>query len=385
VDGVVHNTTAPIWTLSAPTTATVLTGASSAGSTISTSVTQGTPGAIAFSATGLPSGVTAAFSPASVSGVGNQSSTLTFTATAGAAVGTSTVTVTGTDSQATPVSHSQTISLTVAGNNDFGISASPASVSANGGGAASSPVTVSTSVLTGTPGTITLSTSVLPTGVTAVFTPATVAAGSPSSLTFTAGATATAGSSTVTISGTNGTYTHSATVTLNVIVTAAGDQSVNVTGSLDAGFLGLTCPTSMTIPLLRGNTNQLNVPCQIYTNTVWNLRVSDPKATNTGHMTTSDPTPKVIPDSMHVLARAFISGGDTFYGTNVDLANGNGTVCTVLQQPCPPANSDTVSGGFILAGTNSASAPLVVSQFVAANTQPGSYGIQVLFSAVSVF
>jgi hypothetical protein len=383
VNGVVHNSFQPIFTLTAPATATVLTGATSAGYTVSTSVTQGAPGAIAFSATGLPSGVTAAFTPTSVTGVGNESSTLTFTATAGAAVGTSTVTVTGTDASA--VAHSQTISLSVVGNNDFGISASPANVSANGGGAASSPVTVSTSVITGTPGNITLSTSALPTGVTAAFSASPVAAGLTSSLTFTAGATALAGSTVVTISGTNGTYTKTATVNLNVIVTAAGDQSVNVTGTLDSGFLGLTCPTSMTIPLLRGNTNQLNVPCQVYTNTVWNLNVSDPKPTNTGHMTTTDPTPNVMPDSMHVLARSFISGGDTFYGNNVDLANGSGTSCTVLQQPCSPANTQAISGGTILTGTNSASAPLVVSQFVAASTRPGSYGIQVLFSAVSVF
>jgi hypothetical protein len=160
-------------------------------------------------------------------------------------------------------------------------------------------------------------------------------------------------------------------------------NTVTVTGTLDQGYLGLTCPTSLAIPLLRGNTNQINVPCQIYTNTVWSLSATDPKATNTGHMTTADPY--VMPDSMHVLARSFVSGGDVFYGNNVDLANGSGTSCSVLAQPCAPANVLGLSGGVILTGTNTASAPLVLSQYVAPNTRPGSYGITVVFAAQSVF
>ena len=66
---------------------------------------------------------------------------------------------------------------------------------------------------------------------------------------------------------------------------------------------------------------------------------------------------------MHVLADSYISGGDVFYHNNVDLS----------------------AGGTILTGTNSAAAPLVLSQFVRSSTHPGTYGIQVLFSAVSVF
>jgi len=367
VNGTVKNSFAPIWTLSAPSSASVLTGATSSPYTVSTAVTQGTPGAISFAASGLPSGVTAAFNPTSVTNAGTSS--LTFSATSGAAIGSSTVTITATD--ASNVSHIATLTLQVIGNNDFGLTATPSAISVNGG-STSGAVTVATTVLTGSPGTIALTTSALPTGVTATFTPASVTAGSSSSLTFAADGTATSGVVPVTITGDNGIYKHTATVTLNVIVITGVGSNVTVTGTLDSGFLGLTCPTSLSIALLRGNTNQLNVPCQVYANTVWNLNVSDP-ATDAykGYMVTGRPVNDANPtgpfhmaDSMHVLADQYIdAAGNAAYHNNVDLS----------------------TGGSVLTGTNTAPAPLVLSQFVRASTQPGSYGIQVLFSAVSVF
>ena len=78
-------------------------------SAISTAITNGAAQTIALSAGGLPAGVTASFSPNTVSAGG--SSTLTLTASGGAAVGTSTVVVTGTGTSAT---HTTSVSLTVA-------------------------------------------------------------------------------------------------------------------------------------------------------------------------------------------------------------------------------------------------------------------------------
>src|SRR5208337_2425492 len=68
--------------------------------------------ATTLSASGLPSGVTAGFSPNPVTPPANSSvnSTLTLTASAAAATGTATVTVTGTSGS---LSHSTTIALTV--------------------------------------------------------------------------------------------------------------------------------------------------------------------------------------------------------------------------------------------------------------------------------
>ncbi len=78
--------------------------------TISTTVSGGFNSAISLSASGLPSGVTAAFSPGSIAAPGSGSSTLTFTASSTATTGTSTVTI---NASGGGVSHSTTISLTV--------------------------------------------------------------------------------------------------------------------------------------------------------------------------------------------------------------------------------------------------------------------------------
>ncbi len=67
-------------------------------------------GSVTLSASGLPAGVTAAFSPASTTG---NTSTLTLTASSTAALGAATVTVTGTTATLTP--RTTTISLTVTG------------------------------------------------------------------------------------------------------------------------------------------------------------------------------------------------------------------------------------------------------------------------------
>jgi hypothetical protein len=66
-----------------------------AGTTVTITRTGGFTGTVALSASGLPSGVTAAFDPASTDGT---TSTLTLTASGSAATGAATVTVTGTAS-----------------------------------------------------------------------------------------------------------------------------------------------------------------------------------------------------------------------------------------------------------------------------------------------
>ncbi len=78
--------------------------------TINTTVTNGNPQSVSLSATGLPAGVTASFSPASITSGG--SSTLTLSAATSASPGTFTVTVTGTGTDAT---RSTPFALTVNG------------------------------------------------------------------------------------------------------------------------------------------------------------------------------------------------------------------------------------------------------------------------------
>jgi hypothetical protein len=102
----------------------------------------------------------------------------------------------------------------VAGNNDFSISA-PASATVLDH--ASVGVTITTAVLSGSAETVTLSASNLPTGVTASFSPATVAAGQQSTLTLTADTLASYTVQTITITGTAPSHTHTANVDLTVL------------------------------------------------------------------------------------------------------------------------------------------------------------------------
>jgi poly(beta-D-mannuronate) lyase len=96
----------PDFSLSAsPASVTVVQGGNGT-STITVNPVNGFAGSVSLSASGLPSGVTASFNPASAT----TSSALTLTASGTATTGTATVTVTGTSGSLT---HTTTISLTV--------------------------------------------------------------------------------------------------------------------------------------------------------------------------------------------------------------------------------------------------------------------------------
>jgi hypothetical protein len=99
----------PNFTLSAaPSSLTIARGGSDT-STITVNPLNGFSGSVTLSASGLPSGVTAGFSPNPTT----STSTLTLTVGAGATIGTSTVTITGTSGSLTATT---TVSLTVTGN-----------------------------------------------------------------------------------------------------------------------------------------------------------------------------------------------------------------------------------------------------------------------------
>jgi len=79
-------------------------------STITTTVSGGFNSAVALSASGMPTGVTAGFSPTSIAAPGSGSSTLTLTVGASVTPGTYPITVTGTGGGKT---HTTSVSLTV--------------------------------------------------------------------------------------------------------------------------------------------------------------------------------------------------------------------------------------------------------------------------------
>ncbi len=214
---------APDFTISAsPTSGSVSPGLSTT-TTIAT-VNSGPVQTVALSATGLPAGATASFSPSSITSGG--SSALTISTTVATAPGTYPITVTGTGS----VTHSTTYTLAVVAP-DFTVAVSPTSGSVVRGNSASS--TVSTTAV-GTAQTVTLSASGLPAGVTASFSPGSVTAGGSSTLSLVTASTTTAGTYPITITGTAGSGSKTATYSLTVTTAPVGGIS---NGGFELGSL----------------------------------------------------------------------------------------------------------------------------------------------------
>ena len=161
---------------------------------------------VTFSASGLPAGASASFSPASVAGTG--SSTMTVTTTAATAAGTYVVTITGTGSTLT---HSTTVTLVVTAAPDFTIAASPSTLTITRN--VNGTYTVNVGALNGFSGAVNLTVTGLPRNTTATFSPTSVVGSGTSTLTVNSSRRA---NSTLTITGTSGTTTHSVNVTLVV-------------------------------------------------------------------------------------------------------------------------------------------------------------------------
>jgi hypothetical protein len=137
---------------------------------------------------------------------------------------------------------------------------------------------------------------------------------------------------------------------------APGSVTSNVTGTVDAGFLGISCPQSIAIPLVRNATNTKVVGCTVFYNIIWNLNVNDLKSVNKGHMTDGG---KFLLNPMFV---------QTYDASNVLLNNVSLEV-----------------GGLLASGANSTNVNSTLSQFVAPQDQPGGYGIAITYAALSGF
>jgi subtilase family serine protease len=203
----------PSFTLSATPSSLSVTQGNSGTSTITVTDAGGFTGSVTLAASGLPSGVTAAFGTNPTTGT----SVLTLTASSTATTGTSTVTITGTSGSLTATT---TVALTVSAtaSPNFTIAASPASLTVTQGAKGTSTITITSTG--GFNSATTLSATGLPAGVTAAFStnPVTPAANgsATSTLTLTASASATVGAATVTITGTSGSTSHSTTIALTV-------------------------------------------------------------------------------------------------------------------------------------------------------------------------
>jgi hypothetical protein len=210
---VVNAAAAPDFSISAtPASQTVTAGSGTSYST-TVSVVNGFTGTVNLSVSGLPTGASGGFTPASVSGSG--SSTLSVSTSSTTPAGTYTLTITGTSGALT---HSATVTLLVnaATAGDFTVAATPSSQTVTEGGTSSTTYTATITAVNGFTGAVSLSVSGLPNGVTGSFNPTSVAGSGKSTLSVSASSQAKVGTYTLTIKGTSGSLTHSATVTLVV-------------------------------------------------------------------------------------------------------------------------------------------------------------------------
>jgi hypothetical protein len=242
---------------------TPVTAGSSAASTITVAPLHGFNGNVALSCTGLPTGVSCSFNPASITG-GSGNSTLTVTTASSLAVGSYTVIVTGVSGS---TSHIAALTLTVGSGTtaDFQISAtatSPASVTAGN----SSTSTVTIAAVNGFNSAVALTCNSGVSGVTCNLDPTSVTPSnstSPTStLTINTTSAATPGTYSVTIYGTSGSDVHSTGVTLTVqpdftIGPASGSptsQTINA---------GQTASFSLAIAPTASFTGTVNLSCAI--------------------------------------------------------------------------------------------------------------------------
>ena len=191
----------------APNVQTVVT-VSDATYTVTAGAINGFNGDVNLSVTGLPTDVSASFSPATVTGSGT--STLSLTTSTNTVAGSYLLTITGTGSNTT---HTAVVTLTV-NPPDFSVAVTPNTQTAIVGSNAT--YTVSVGAINGFNGDVALSVTGLPTDVSANFNPASVTGSGTSTLSLTTSSNSPLGSYLLTITGTGSNATHTAAVTLTM-------------------------------------------------------------------------------------------------------------------------------------------------------------------------
>jgi subtilase family serine protease len=216
----VNPAASPNFTISASPTSVTIKQGSNGTSTITITSQNSFNSATTLSASGLPSGVTAAFStnPVTPPANGSATSTLTLTASSSATIGTATVTITGTSGS---TSHSTTVTLTVQSSNsspNFTMSLVPSSFTVDERGSVNTTLTLTS--VGGFSGSVTLSVNEFPSGVsaTASSNPVRVPANgsATATITWTATRRAPTGTTTIELIGTSGSTENEIPVTITV-------------------------------------------------------------------------------------------------------------------------------------------------------------------------
>ncbi len=230
----------PDYTVAAsPASHSVVQG-SSTSYTVTVTPSGAFTGTVSFSVSGLPAGAAATFNPTSVPGSGT--STMSVTTSSTTPTGSYPLTITGTSGTQTHTA-SVTLVVTAPVTPNFSLSASPASQSVVQGASTSYTVTITPSG--GFTGSVTLSASGLPAGAAASFAPNP--ATSTSTMSVTTSSTTPTGSYPLTITGTSGTLSHTASVTL--IVTAAATPNFTLSASPSSQTVTQGASTSYTVTI----------------------------------------------------------------------------------------------------------------------------------------
>jgi pseudomonalisin len=237
-------TSVPSFQLASSAASFSLTAGSNKSVTLNVTVSGGFNAAIAFSVTGLPSGVTATFTPASLAAPGSGSSVLQLTATSSAVAGVYSATVSAAGGS---ISQQKALSITVAAAPTFALTASAASVSLAAG--SSKSLTLTTTPNSTFNAAITFSITGLPSGVTAVFAPASLAApGAGSSiLQLSAANSAAAGVYSATVSAISGSISQQKTLSITVAAAVRIAPTFSLTPSATSVSVATGSSKSLTL------------------------------------------------------------------------------------------------------------------------------------------
>jgi hypothetical protein len=198
---------APDFSVSASPGSNSTSPGSSTNYTVSVAASGGFNSAVSFSVSGLPSGASANFNPASVSGAG--SSTMTVSTTSSTPLGSYPLTITATSGS---LVHTTSVTLIMSAAADFTLSATPSSLTV--ARKSQGKFTVSVAPLSGFSGTVALSVSGVPTKTSSSFSPSSITTSGTSTLTISPNPQAPVGTYPLVITGSNGSLTHSGNVTL---------------------------------------------------------------------------------------------------------------------------------------------------------------------------
>jgi hypothetical protein len=334
------------FTLKASAATLTLVPGASATDTITVTDVNGFAGNVNLAASGLPSGVTAAFGTNPTTG----SSVLTLTAagTTSCSAGTATITITGTSGALTATTM---IALTEAAPApSYTLSPSPAALSVTQGSSGTDTLTLTDTC--GFSGTATLAASGLPSGVTATFgtNPATTS----SVLTLAASSTATVGAATITITATSGTVTVSTTISLTVVAKPLGSFTLKASSAALSVAQGKTATDTISVIDVSPFAGSVTLSASGLPSGVTAAFATNPAAASSVMTLTASTTATA---GVYAVTVTGTSGGLTAFTTialTVSSTSTSGFACSILYTVT--AQSPTTFGGAFTIGNTGTTA-----------------------------